>query len=330
VLVSVELTEHQLALARRVVAHRWPGKGVGEGLVAALRERVAAGEAASAPGAAERSPPLTGPPLADVVIRPGEGLGVVVPRGHLLRIVQVGHGQGLDLIAYDRADTRRRFSAARTRALEGARPGLGADLWAGAPGETPMLTIVGDSCSAHDLTFPACSRFEYDHDAGLPDHPNCFDAQQAVVERFGLDATDVPDPLNLWLPSWLDEGGVLRSGPTVARRGDYVDLLARIDVLAVVTPCPDDVYGTSRWWPQPVRVLVAPGPRAPRLPAHAELAVVRRFPPPTPTAVAVEVEPDLHAELERLAASHRYGDDPAAALRGVFFEAWAGGGRDYR
>jgi uncharacterized protein len=313
VIAAIRLTEAQLDLARREVARRRPGADLAEGLVA-----IAAQQLAAEPPAPRRPAAVAAPALprarVDLEISPGEGVGVVVRGGECIRVQQVGDGQGADLVAYDAADTRVRLSAARSRMLGGTRPTVGSDLWSGAPAEAPLLTIVADSCPSHDLTFPACSRFEYQHHAGLADHANCFAVQAAVVSAWGLEPDDVPDPLNLWLPTSVDATGRLLSEPTTARQGDHIDLVARRDVLVVVTPCPDDVFGTSRWEPKPIRILVAP--TADALPADPGLHVARAFPPPTITEVEVDLPADLVARL---------GPDPPAALRGLFFRAWLRG-----
>jgi uncharacterized protein len=329
------LTEAQLDLARREIARRLPGAELAEGLVAIATEQLAK-ELAAPPPRACAPPGLAGapdlaappdptalPPAAlapptlrasrlDVEVAPGTGVGVVVQRGECVRVEQVGDGQGADLIAYDLADTRVRLSAARSRMFAG-RPTVGDDLWSGAPAEEQLLTIVADSCPSHDLTFPACSRFEYQHYAGLADHANCFDVQAEVVRAWGLQPGDIPDPLNLWLPASIDAGGQLRSEPTTARRGDHIDLLAQRDVLVVVCPCPDDVFGTSRWEPKPIRVLVAPTPSNTPPPPDPALHVARPFPAPVVREVSVEIPDEVLPHL---------GPDAPAALRGLFFRAW--------
>ena len=341
-IATVRLTDGQLDLARREIARRDAGASLADGLVAVAADQLAAELAAPlrpAPGAVPAAPELGGAPRVDVEVGPGAGVGVALRRGECLRVEQVADGQGADVIAYDLADARGRLSAARSRMFAGTRPSLGSDLWSGAPVEAPLLTIVADSCAAHDLTFPACSRFEYAHYAGLHDHANCFDVHAEVVRAWGMDPGDVPDPLNLWLPTSVDATGALVSAPTIARRGDHVDLLAQRDALAVVGPCPDDVFGTSRWHPQPVRILVAAAaadvrsrwlrPASPTtaaqarpLPADPAFLVARRFPVPAVHEIGVDIPDDVLARLEVLRRSGRLGGDPAAVLRGVFFRAW--------
>jgi len=323
------LTEAQLDLARREITRRLPGAELAEGLVAIATEQLAKELAAAPPtacapsGLAGEPDPAALPPAAlapptlpasrlDIEVGPGAGAGVVVQRGERVRVEQAGDGQGADLIAYDLADTRVRLSAARSRMFAGTRPTVGDDLWSGAPAEAPLLTIVADSCPSHDLTFPACSRFEYQHYAGLADHANCFDVQAEVVRAWGLQPGDIPDPLNLWLPTSIDAGGQLRSEPTTARRGDHIDLLAQRDLLVVVCPCPDDVFGTSRWEPKPIRVLVAPSPSNTPPPDPA-FHVARPFPAPAMHEVSIEIPDEVLPHL---------GPDAPAALRGLFFRAW--------
>jgi uncharacterized protein len=319
VIATVRLNDHQLELAERVAAARWPGRALPEAMFEALAELRLDGPA---PVRRPAAPPELARVGVDVLVEPGEGCGLAVRAGEVLRVLQVGDGQGADLIVYDATHLRRRFSAARTRMLCGARPSVGATLWSGAPAERALMTIVADSSGPHDLLFPACSRFEYERYGGFEHHPNCFDVQTAVVEAWGLQGTDVPDPLNLWLPAWSDDDGRLHSGPTSARRGDHVDLRAERDVLVVVNPCADDIFGTARWDLQPIRLLVAPATGAP---AHADAAPAvkrRRFPPPRLHELAVDIPPPVARMLEVLERRGDFGSSPGAVLRAAFFTAW--------
>jgi uncharacterized protein YcgI (DUF1989 family) len=323
-IATIRLTEAQLDLAKREITRRLPGAELTEGLVAIATEQLAEELAAPPPRApapsglaatpdpAAPTPPTLAAPRLDIEVGPGAGVGAVVGRGECVRVEQVGDGQGADLIAYDIADTRGRVSAARSRMFAGTRPTVGDDLWSGAPVEAPLLTIVADSCPSHDLTFPACSRFEYEHYAGLADHANCFDVQAEVVRAWGLQPSEIPDPLNLWLPTRIGPSGQLRSEPTTARRGDHIDLLAQRDVLVVVCPCPDDIFGTSRWEPKPIRVLVAPTPST-AAPPDPAFHVARPFPAPAMHEISVDIPDEVLPQL---------GPDAPETLRGLFFRAW--------
>ena len=146
------------------------------------------------------------------LIAPGTGRALVVRRGQVLRIEQVRGRQVVDLNLFCLADGRERLSASRTRALHGLSIAIGDSLWSAAPRERPLMTLIGDSAAArHDVSFPACSAFEYAFASGVPGHTNCAEIQAESIRRFGLGPDDVHDPLNLWM-----EGGAARQPAVVA------------------------------------------------------------------------------------------------------------------
>ena len=68
------------------------------------------------------------------------------------------------------------------------------------------------------------------------DHPNCQDTLAEAIGEYGLTPDDVHDSLK-----FLDEYGVDHIGYytvwNTGKAGDYVDLLALMDVLAVPVTC---------------------------------------------------------------------------------------------
>jgi uncharacterized protein YcgI (DUF1989 family) len=211
----------------------------------------AAYDAAPAAGAVEPGPnPLTDD-AREVV--PGESAAVELPRGDVLCVEQLWGGACVDLVAWGMHDHGERFSAARTRSTCGISPGLGDVLWSGPPAERPVAVIVGDSAPGHDLLYPACSPGEYARAGADPD-PSCHGVQAAAAAAYGIAPCDLPDPLNLWLRGSVTSSGQLDWESTPTRPGDRVELLALIDLLVIVNPCVDDVFGCSGLVPRSIAV----------------------------------------------------------------------------
>ncbi len=194
----LRLTARQLRLLEDACARAGRGETPAAFAVRALAER------GDAPAAA-RPAPIDVP--ADAV-PPGAAAALVLEPGDVLRVEQLAGGQCADLVAWGADDARERLSAARTRALAGAVPGLGARLVSGPPFERPLLELVADTAPGHDLLFPACSPLEYEA-VGCLGEPSCAGVQAAAAARFGIAACDVPDPLNLWLHGGVDDAGRL-------------------------------------------------------------------------------------------------------------------------
>jgi uncharacterized protein YcgI (DUF1989 family) len=274
------------------------------------------------PPAAHRPSPPDPSASVDELVAAGTGLGVALAEGDRLRVEQVVDGQGADLNAFALRPPRQRFDAARTRATHGARVSTGATLWSSPP-EIPLLAIEADSAGPHDLTFPACSAFEFEQLTGIPGHSNCVDIQREVQRHWGIDERDQHDPLNLWLPTGVEPDGTLCWWPVGCRRGDHVELRALTDVLVVVNPCASDLFGASPYELEPVRVIVRPGD--PGRPAPA----VPTGPPPVfawrdlPLRAVEVTVPAEHADhVARVRAGGWFGDDGARVVRALLLRWW--------
>jgi uncharacterized protein YcgI (DUF1989 family) len=55
----------------------------------------------------------------------------------------------------------------------------------------------------------------------------------------------VPDPLNLFQNSPVLPDGTYASAASLAKAGDYVTLLARMDLIAACSACPQDLAPTN-------------------------------------------------------------------------------------
>jgi uncharacterized protein YcgI (DUF1989 family) len=229
---------------------------------------------------------------------------------------QIVDGQCVDLCIYEAGGLARAFSAARTRAIHGIHPSVGCSLWS-TPPEVGLLSIVADSASGHDLCFPPCSESEYERHAGIAGHLSCAEVQAETRGSLGIAESAHSGVLNLWLPSAVESDGTLRSWPVACRRGDFIDLEARTDVVVTLSTCPDDLFGSSQYEPGPVRVIVHGGPTGPpaRLPWPTR-------PPARALArheLAVSLGGTALAKVGRIAADGWLGDGPAEVVRALIF-----------
>jgi uncharacterized protein len=269
------------------------------------------------PGARRRSPTRAGARL-DATLGPASGEAIVLVAGETLRIEQIVDGQCVDLDAHELGGLRRRFSAPRTRAQHGIHPTFGAMLWSTAP-EIALLEIVADTAASHDLCFPPCTAFEYEQLTGVPGHLGCSELHALARERAGLPAGRHDDVLNLWLPSEVAADGRLRSWPVWCRRGDCVELRALIDVVVVISTCPDDVFGSSQYEPGPVRVIVYGGGGWGSERVRHRSREPRRAPAIGLRRVAIELPGALRSHLDAVCAHGWLGYEPAAVARALLF-----------
>lgn len=334
-IVAVPLSVQQERILRHVAEGR--GEAVDALLARALRELPDPDGRALPRGTA--SPLGTAAPLGSAqVVEPGTGVGVVARRGDVLRVEQVVGDQGVDVELFALRDRRLRLDAGRTRSLEGARPRLGTTLWSAPPDELALATIVADSAPGHDLLYPACSDREYELATGCAGHASCRSIELAVARTWGLDERDLHDPLNLWLEAGVHPDGALWWRHARTAPGDHVELLAQVDLLAIVNPCANDIFGLYRFDVRPVRVGIrsasqsererwqrsAQPPRAaelrprPGLEPTFDLAGLERV------EVDVRLDADAQGQVARLVSSGALGAaTDGEVLRAVFFRWWA-------
>lgn len=157
------------------------------------------------------------------------------------------------------------------------------------------------------------------------------------------------DSFNLFMYTHVTEDGRAHISRQDTKPGDYVDLLALMDVLAVPNVCGADIMRTSNFALKPLRITIfeataedmARVPKVPvlksqRTPKDFRNATIkadrplRRDPSYAPaftnvpiveTALSIPLSAEEMALLERV-KSPIYGDDLGAALRDVVFTWW--------
>jgi hypothetical protein len=167
-------------------------------------------------------------------MRVGERATITQTEGH-----QVG-----DLVAFNAADLTEFLSPSHTRrCLSSIRLAVGASLFTNH--REPIFDLVEDTVGVHDFMAAACDPFRYRRDFGVEGHRSC---RMNFVEALApLDIPDwrVPDPVNLFQASPVLPDGRYLSAPSPARPGDYVTLLARMDLVAAISACPQDLAPTN-------------------------------------------------------------------------------------
>ncbi|HLJ18953.1 MAG TPA: urea carboxylase-associated family protein [Stellaceae bacterium] len=180
-----------------------------------------------------------------------EGRAFRVGEGQVLRVRCAEGPQVADLIAFNADDPREKFWQARTRVVHGGHLGVGEQLWSIPPWTRPMMTLITDTVAhgdladgarSHDLLFCRCDArlYELVHKRV---GPNCNDNLAAAIAPFGLGPGDVHDPFNIFMTTGLNRSGKPFYLPSDARKGDYVDLLAEMNVLVAISACPGGSSG---------------------------------------------------------------------------------------
>jgi uncharacterized protein YcgI (DUF1989 family) len=290
--------------------------------------------------------------VQELTIEPGTGKALELRRGQVLRIEQTSGRQCADFNCFNLHDYKEFFHTGRTRHLHGLHPTKGDFLWSAPPRERPMMAIIEDTVGTNDVLYPRCSAFLFEHHYGLAVHTNCHDIQAEAQREFGLTPDDVHDSFNFFMHTGVDAAGRPFIAKNTAKRGDYVELLALMDVLAVPNVCGADVMMTSDFELKPLKLTVFEGvdrdwsriSEPPRLKnqrspsefkvknikADRELYRDSSYRPEftnVPLQISeleVNLTDDEMGWIQQLKSTGKYGESDAEVLRYVFFTWWIG------
>lgn len=201
---------------------------------------------------------LTGPIVHDVIVPARAPWLHHLAAGQTLRIVDLEGNQAVDFLLYAAGDDAERYSAQDTVAAQGnlfLREGTVLRSNEG----RPMMTIVGSTVEYHDTIGGACScesnTLRYGH------HTK---AEHACVENFleanlreGRGKRDIVSNINFFMNVPVEPDGSLGIVDGISAPGLTVDLRAEMDVIVVVSNCPQVNNPCNGFNPTPVRMIVA-------------------------------------------------------------------------
>ena len=181
-----------------------------------------------------------------------------VSAGETLRIVDIEGNQAVDFLIYSAADDAERYSAQDTVAAQGNLFLRTGSVLLSNEGR-PLMTIVGSAVEYHDTIGGACScesnTLRYGH------HTK---AQHACVDNFleanltqGRGKRDIVSNINFFMNVPVEDDGTLGIVDGISAPGLTVDLRAEMDVIVVVSNCPQINNPCNGFIPTPVRMIVA-------------------------------------------------------------------------
>jgi uncharacterized protein len=181
-----------------------------------------------------------------------------VAAGQTLRIVDLEDNQAVDFLLYAAADDAERYSAQDTVAAQGNLFLRQGTVLRSNEGRA-MMTIAATAVDYHDTIGGACScesnTLRYGH------HTK---AQHACVENFleanlleGRGKRDIVSNINFFMNVPVEEDGSLGIVDGISAPGLTVDLHAEMDVIVVVSNCPQINNPCNAFNPTPVRMIVA-------------------------------------------------------------------------
>ena len=193
------------------------------------------------------------------IVPAGEAWIHEIKAGQIFRIVAIGSSQAVDTLFYCAWDTTERYSAQDTIvAQRNVYLKTGTKLMSNLG--RPMLTILGDSFGRHDTLTGACAAQSNQVRYGLEKRymHNCRDNFLAAVAswRTSLDKRDLSANINFFLHVPVSPEGKLTFAESDNEPGRYVEMRAEMDVIALVSNCPQLNNACNGYNPTPIRVMI--------------------------------------------------------------------------
>jgi urea carboxylase-associated protein 1 len=196
--------------------------------------------------------------LNDDVVLSGEAWMGVVPRGGLLRIVDLEGNQAVDTLFYNATEPHEHYSAQDTIRAQGNIYLTTGSVLRSNRGRA-MLEIVDDTCGRHDTLGGACSAESNTVRYALEKRHmhSCRDSFLLALARGDVDLgkRDLPSNVNFFMNVPVTPAGTLSFADGISGPGRHVELLALIDVRVLISNCPQLNNPCNGWDPTPVRVI---------------------------------------------------------------------------
>ena len=197
--------------------------------------------------------------IVDVTVLSGDGYTQELAAGDIFRIVDLEGNQAVDTLFFNSRDLDERYSATETIRRQGNIYLTTGTALVSSEGR-PLLTIVDDTCGRHDTLGGACSAEsnQVRYALGKKYMHSCRDSFLLALARYGhgMGKRDLPQNINFFMNVPVTSAGELTFADGVSGPGRFVEMRAEMDVLALISNCPQLNNPCNAYDPTPVRLLV--------------------------------------------------------------------------
>ena len=195
----------------------------------------------------------------DVTLPAGQGWTHELAPGDVFRIVDLEGNQAVDTLFFNSRDLDERYSATETIRAQANIYLTTGTLLMSSEGRT-LLTIVADTCGRHDTLGGACAT-ESNMVRYALETRHMHACRQSFVKAIagwgrGLDKRDIGHNINFFMNVPVTPEGRLTFEDGVSAPGKYVEMRAEMDVLALISNCPQLNNPCNAYNPTPIRVLI--------------------------------------------------------------------------
>ncbi len=195
----------------------------------------------------------------DLTLPAGEGWLREIKRGQILRIVDVEGNQSADTMFYSAANHSERYSAQDTICAQ-RKLYLSTGTCLMSSEGNVLLTIVADTCGRHDTLGGACAAESNTVRYALDKKymHSCRDTflHTAIHSHSGIAKRDLSSNINFFMNVPVTPEGQLRFADGVSGPGKYVEMRAEMDVICLISNCPQLNNPCNAYNPTPLQLLI--------------------------------------------------------------------------
>jgi urea carboxylase-associated protein 1 len=197
--------------------------------------------------------------VLDVIVRAGEPWMQELRQGQTLRIVDMEGNQAVDTLFYNARDPGERYSAVDTMRAQGNLYLTTGSRLLSSQGRE-MLVITADTCGRHDTLGGACAAESNQVRYALDKRSmhNCRDnfLSALVQADIPLNKRDLTSNINFFMNVPVTPQGGLTFEDGISAAGRYVEMRASMDVVVLVSNCPQLNNPCNAYNPTPARMLI--------------------------------------------------------------------------
>ncbi|MDE2239859.1 MAG: DUF1989 domain-containing protein [Rhodospirillales bacterium] len=200
--------------------------------------------------------------ISDIHVPARAPYSALLKKGQTMRIIDLESQQAVDALFYSAADTTERYSAQDTLAAQAAAGGR-YDLTTGSVllsnEGRPMVKLTADTCGFHDTCAGACSCesniVRFGHETRFMH--SCRENFIAELSKYGMSKRDLVSNVNFFMNVPIRPNGELTVDDGVSEPGGYVELQAEMDVLVLISNCPQVNNPCNGFTPTPIQIIIS-------------------------------------------------------------------------
>lgn len=195
----------------------------------------------------------------DHVLPAGESWLHEVKRGQVFRILDLEGNQAVDTLFYNARDPEERYSAVDTIRAQGNLYLTAGTKLLSSEGNV-LMTLVADTCGRHDTLGGACAA-ESNSVRYAIDKKYMHSCRDSFLHALGhcgcgMDKRDLTANVNFFMNVPVTPAGELTFADGISAPGKYVEMRAEMDVMVLISNCPQLNNPCNAYNPTPVQLLI--------------------------------------------------------------------------